>query len=313
MTIEVLGLARGRIEPWIEPIAAHCRLSLVTPADDLDAALAGIGDPVRAIVTSGGMRVDRALLDRLPALGIVTVTGVGYDHVDVAACKSRGIFVCNAPGTTTACVADMAIGLYLAVVRRIVAHDRFVREGRWLAGRAPLTRRASGRRLGIWGLGAIGRAVARRALAFDMDVHHYSRRPRSDVGYTAHPSLLDLAAAVDVLVCTVPANAESIGAVNTAVLDALGRDGILVNVGRGTLVDEAALVRALVERRIAGAGLDVFVEEPCLPSAVVGLDNVVLGPHAAGSTHETWADVVGTILENVDLFVREGRVSTPVG
>ncbi len=312
MTIDVLGLARSRAEPWIEPLAARYRLHVAASADERDRALAAIGPEVRAIVSSGGMRVDEALLARLPHLGVVTVTGVGYDQIDVGACRARAIHVCNAPGTTTTCVADMAIGLYLAVTRRIVAHDRFVREGQWLQGRAPLSRRASGRTLGVWGLGAIGRAVARRAEAFDMTIHHHSRSPRPDVPYTAHASLLDLAAAADVLVCTVPANADSIGAVDATVLDALGRDGILINVGRGSVVDQPALVRALEEGRIAGAGLDVFVEEPCLPAALAALDNVVLGPHAAGSTHETWAAVVRTIATNLDRFVADGQVETPV-
>lgn len=312
MTIALLGTARSRSEPWIAGISRSYAVHLVTPADDLGTALAAAPGPLRGIIASGGMRVDQALLDRLPEAGIVSVTGVGYDHVDVAVCRARGIAVCHAPGTTSTCVADMAIGLYLAVVRRIAAHDRFVREGRWLEGRAPLTRRASGRKLGIWGLGAIGREVAKRALAFGMEVHHHSRRPRPDLPYAALPSLLDLARAVDVLICTVPSTPATAGRIDADVLTALGPEGVLINVARGNLVDEAALIEALRTGVIAGAGLDVLVEEPSLPVALAALDNVVLGPHAAGSTHETWEAVVTLIRQNLDGYFREGRVLTPV-
>jgi hydroxypyruvate reductase len=201
-------------------------------------------------------------------------------------------------------VADMAIGLYLAVCREIVRNDRFVRSGAWLAGRPALTRRASG--------STAGRAIAARATAFSMEVHYCTRRPHPDVPYRHHARLVDLAAVVDVLFCAVPATPDTIGAVDRDVLERLGPSGILVNVARGRLADERALVEALRTGAIAGAGLDVFADEPRVPEELAAAENVVLSPHAAGSTHETWDDVISAVRANLDLFFREGRFLTPV-
>jgi hydroxypyruvate reductase len=312
MAHDVLATAGRATDAWIDAIAQHHVVHRLTPQSDRAALLAEVAPKVRALVSGGGFTVDRALLESLPNLGLIAVTGAGYDRIDVVAAAARGVAVCNAPHATAVCVADMAMGLYLAVARRLAAGDRFVREGRWLEGRAPLVRRASGRRLGIWGLGYIGQVIARRAEGFDMEVHYHGRRERPDVPYRYQPSLLAMARAVDVLVCAVPATPETVGRVDAAVLEALGPRGILVNIARGAVVDEAALIQALRDGTIAGAGLDVFVQEPTRAEAFLDLDNVVLSPHTAGSTFETWDEVVRTILANLEAFFQDGRVLTPI-
>lgn len=307
---EILATARTASEHWMGPLGDHYRVHRLAAGDDPAPVLARAG-PLRAMVSGGGFTVDAAFLDRLPDLGLIVVTGAGYDRIDMDAAAARGIGVCNAPGATDDCVADMAMGLYLAAGRGIARNDRFVREGRWLSEKTALARRVSRRAAGIWGLGGIGRAIARRAEGFAMDVHYTTRQPR-DVPYTHHARLVDLAAACDVLFCAVPMTAQTAGAVDRAVLEALGPGGILVNVARGGVVNEPALVAALREGVIAGAGLDVFVEEPQVPADLIAMDTVVLSPHCAGWTHETWDDVMATVRANIDLYLAEGRYLTPV-
>jgi lactate dehydrogenase-like 2-hydroxyacid dehydrogenase len=310
--IDILGTAGTERDPWVGPVGKRYTLHTATPSTDLGPLLDRVGGLVRGIVSGGGFLVGADLIERLPQLGVIAVTGAGYDRIDMTAARARGIQVCNAPTATHACVADMAMGLYLAVARRIVFNDRHVRDGRWLQGRPPATHRASGRRLGIWGLGGIGREIARRAEAFRMPIHYHNRHPAQGLPYVYEPSLAALAGAVDVLVCAVPATGETEAAVDALVLSRLGPDGILINVARGSVVDQPALVAALVERRIGGAGLDVLKGEPQVPEALIGLDNVVLSPHTAGATIETWEDVTREVLANLDAFFTTGRVLTPV-
>lgn len=309
---EVLASGRTTCEHWMDRLGEHFSLHRIGADADPSPVLSRAGPTVRALASGGGFRVDEAILGRLPNLGIIVVTGAGFDHIDVAAVRARGIGLCNARGATDACVADMAMGLYLAVCREIVENDRFLRSGAWLSGRPRLARRASGRTAGIWGLGGIGRAIAARAVGFSMAVHYCTRHPRPDVPHRYHARLADLAAAVDVLFCAVPATPETTGVVDGTVLERLGPSGIIVNVGRGRVVNEPDLVAALKAGTIAGAGLDVFADEPCAPVELALLENVVLTPHVAGSTHETWDDVVATLRANIDLFLREGRYLTPV-
>jgi lactate dehydrogenase-like 2-hydroxyacid dehydrogenase len=308
----ILVSGRTTSEHWMDPLGEHFSLHRIGGDADPAPVLAEAGPAVRALVAGGGFRIGEAIMDSLPNLGIIVVTGAGFDQIDLAAANARGIGVCNAPGATNACVADMAMGLYLAVCREIVRNDRFVRSGEWLETRPRLTRRASGRTAGIWGFGGIGRAIAERATGFAMEVHYCARRPRADVPYRFHERLADLASEVDVLFCAVPATPETVGAVDAAVLERLGPEGILVNVARGKVADEPALVAALQAGTIAGAGLDVFAEEPQVPPELLALDNVVLTPHAAGSTHETWGDVIENARANIEVFLRDGRFLTPV-
>ena len=251
------------------------------------AAFARAAPRIRAIAASGESRVTRELLAQLPALEIISVFGVGYDGIDVAAARERGIHVTHTPNVLNDEVADLAIGLMLAVARRIPQADRYVRDGKWAAGPAPLARKVSGARLGIVGLGRIGNAIAQRAAAFDMSIAYTARSAKTDAPYRYLPSAATLAAEVDFLVVITPGGAGTRKLIDAKVLAALGPQGYLVNVARGSVVDEKALVDALQKGRIAGAGLDVFEDEPNVPAELLALDNVVLTPHIGSATWQT--------------------------
>jgi hydroxypyruvate reductase len=250
-------------------------------------AFAAAAQRIRAIAGSGESKVSRELIAQLPKLEVISVFGVGYDGVDVAAARERGIAVTNTPEVLNDEVADLAIGLAIAVARRIPQADRYVREGKWPGGPMPLARKLSGSRLGIVGLGRIGNAIARRAEAFGMTIAYTSRNARPESPYRYLPSAEALAAEVDFLVVITPGGAGTRKLIDAKVLKALGKDGYLINVARGSVVDEAALIEALQNGTIAGAGLDVFENEPNVPAALAALDNVVLTPHVGSATWET--------------------------
>lgn len=268
-------------------------------ADDPEALLAAHGPEVRAVATGGQLGIANELMDRLPALEIVAINGVGFDKVDLDHARARGVRVTNTPDVLTDDVADLAIGLALAWSRRLVEADRHVREGRWEQGDLPLARRFSGQRFGIVGLGRIGKAIARRLAAFEGQVA-YTGRSAQPVSYTFHPTPAALAAASDVLIVAAAASPETRRMIDRAVLDALGPEGILVNVARGSLVDEAALIAALQEGRLGGAALDVFEDEPRVPEALRTLPNVVLAPHVGSATIETRRAMANLVLTNLD-------------
>ena len=251
-------------------------------------------DRVRALVGGGAMRVDAALLDRLPALEIVAVHGVGHDGIDAAALSERGIALAITADVLTDDVADLAIGLWLAVERAIAANDRAVRDGGWTV---PLARRASGRRIGIYGLGAIGRAIAARAAPFAGELL-YTARSAKAVPWRFVADLPMLAAESDVLFLAAASGPDNAGAVDASVLAAVGPAGVLVNVARGGLVDEAALAAALAAGTIAGAGLDVFAHEPVVPPALARA-NVVLSPHQGSATIEARAAMAAAVAANL--------------
>ncbi|WP_054019444.1 2-hydroxyacid dehydrogenase [Piscinibacter sakaiensis] len=286
----------------------------LAPADPAarEALLAARGGAFQALVTSAAFGVDDGLLARLPALQVVSSFGVGLDRIDRAAAARRGVVVGYTPDVLNDCVADQAFGLLLAVARRLPAADRYVRAGRWdgppSAGRFPLGRRVSGAKLGIVGLGRIGRTIARRAGGFDMAVRYHSRRAVPDVPWQHEPSLRALAAWCDFLVVITAGGAETRHLIDAAVLDALGPQGFLVNVARGSVVDEAALVQALADGRIAGAGLDVFEHEPQVPEALRAMDHVVLAPHTASATIETRRAMGERVADNLDAWFRERRL-----
>ncbi|CAM3714057.1 2-hydroxyacid dehydrogenase [Nocardioides zeicaulis] len=278
-------------------------------------ALADLDDPagVEVAVVGGGAAVGAAEMDALPDLRAVVNFGVGYDNVDVAEAARRGIVVSNTPDVLTDAVADLAVLLVLDVLRRASAADRFVRSGAWARGeRMPLARDVRGAVVGVLGLGRIGSAAAARLEAFGAEVHYHSRRPR-DVAWTHHVSPVDLARASDVLLVLVPGGDGTRHLVDAEVLDALGADGFLVNVARGSVVDEDALVAALEDGRIAGAGLDVFADEPHVPAALLRRDDVVLLPHVGSATTGTREAMGRLVLDNVDAFLERGELVTPVG
>lgn len=251
-------------------------------------AFAHVAGSIRAVVGGGESKVTRALMDQLPALEMISIFGVGYDGVDVAAAIERSIPVTHTPSVLNDEVADLAIGLMLSVARRIPQADQYVRTGRWAReGAMPLARKVSGARLGIVGLGRIGQAIADRAAAFGMSIAYTARNAKPDVAYTFYPTAQALAAQVDFLVVITPGGAGTRHMINADVLKALGSEGYLINVARGSVVDEAALIDALQNGVIAGAGLDVFEKEPHVPEAFWSMDNVVLAPHIGSGTRQT--------------------------
>jgi lactate dehydrogenase-like 2-hydroxyacid dehydrogenase len=269
------------------------------------------GDPVpgiRAVVGGGTAKLDAALLDRLPDLEIVAIHGIGHDGIDLAALRVRGIRLTLTPDVLTEDVADLAIALMLAVQRRVAANDALVRAGGWSA---PLGRRASGRRIGIFGLGRIGHAIALRAAPFAGELL-YSARSEKPVPWRFVPDIAALAEASDVLILAAPGGAATGKIVDAAVLDRLGPGGVLVNIARGSLVDEAALVTALAEDRIAGAGLDVFAEEPEVPAALKAMPQVVLAPHQGSATEEGRAEMRELVLANLDAHFAGRPLMTPL-
>ena len=277
-------------------------------------ALADLEDPAGVVVAvvGGGAAVGAAEMDALPDLAAIANFGVGYDNVDVAEATRRGIVVSNTPDVLTDAVADLAVFLVIDVLRGITAADRFVRSGAWGRGeRVPLTRDVRGSVVGVLGLGRIGTAAAERLEVFGAEVHYHSRSPK-DVVWTYHATPTALAAASDVLLVLTPGGAGTDRLVDAAVLDALGPDGHLVNVARGSVVDEDALVAALEAGRIAGAGLDVFADEPHVPAALLEREDVVLLPHVGSATTQTREAMGRLVLDNVDAFLARGELVTPV-
>ena len=260
--------------------------------------LADVGPRIRGVVTGGAKGISNALMDQLPALQIVAISGIGTDAVDLRHAAARGIDVTTTPGVLTADVADLAMGLIISTLRRLGEGERLVRDGQWGTLNLPLARRVSGAALGIIGLGQVGKAIARRAAAFDMDIAYNGRHEQPDSGYRFEADLVALARSVDVLVVAASADGGQV-LVTAEVLDALGPQGYLINVARGKLVDEQALVEALREHRIAGAGLDVFVDEPYVPPALCALDQVSLQPHRGSATLQTRLEMGRIVLRNL--------------
>ena len=283
--IDVLTAAR-LWPPMMEALHGAFRVHDRTHQGD-PAAFAAIAPRIRAIAASGESKVPRELIAQMPALEIISVFGVGYDGVDVAAARERGIAVTHTPNVLNDEVADLAMALVLAVSRRLVEADRYVRSGAWANGPMPLARKVSGARMGIVGLGRIGMAIARRAEAFGMSIAYTSRNAKADTAYPYYPSAEAIAREVDFLVVITPGGAATRKLIDAKVLAALGKTGYLVNVARGSVVDEQALVQALREGTIAGAGLDVFENEPNVPAELLALDNVVLTPHVGSATWQT--------------------------
>ena len=271
-------------------------------AADKPALLKKIADSCRAVATSGGHGIQADVIKALPNLKIVSSFGVGYDTTDTTACKAAGIKVTNTPDVLTDCVADTTWALILATVRRTAFNDRFVREGKWLKGNAPLTDKVWGEKIGIIGLGRIGKAIARRAEGFGMQIAYHGRHKQNDVTYAYCATPADLARNVKVLVIVTPGGKDTEKIVDAAVLEALGPKGYLINISRGSTVDEPALVKALAENKIAGAGLDVFVDEPKVPDQLLKLDNVVLQPHVGSGTHHTRAAMGQLVVDNLAAF-----------
>ena len=302
----VSPLFRPTMERLEQLFAAH----RLWEASDRAALLAQLGPHCEAI--AAGHSVPATLMQALPKLKIVAVFGVGYDGVDVGYARQHGIRVTNTPGVLSDEVADLAVGLLIAVRRRIVAADRFVRTGGWLKGAFPLNDKVSGSRVGILGLGRIGKVLARRLAAFDCEIHYCGRQPQPDQPHRYHADLVGMARAVDNLIAVLPGGTATRGLVSRQVLEALGLKGVFVNVGRGSSVDEAALVELLVAGGLGGAGLDVFADEPRVPQPLLALDNVVLQPHQASATFATRQAMGDLMVDNLVAHFASRPLLTPV-
>ena len=311
VTPEVLAIA-----PVYGPAQARLQSTykthLLWKADNRDALISEVAPRIDVVVTSGGgAGIKRPLMEQLPQLKLISCFSVGLDSVDLVAARERGVAVTNTPDVLTDDVADLAIGLMLATARRIAAADRFVRAGQWLQGPFPLTSKVSGKRLGIVGMGRIGQAIARRADAFDMEIAWHGPAAK-DLPYRFESQLIELARSVDFLVAACPGGAATSGLISRDVLSTLGPKGVFINISRGSVVDEAAMVELLTSGQLGGAGLDVFVDEPRVPAALFALDNVVLQPHQASATDETRGAMAQLVLDNIAAYAAGKPLLTPV-
>lgn len=292
-------------------LGQHFAVHYAPSAPERAQAVASMGARFHAVLTVGAVGLTAAEIDAMPQLGWIGSLGAGYENVDVHHAKARGIAVSNGAGTNDHCVADHAFGLVIAAVRGLVRLDRWTREGVW-RNDIPLPPNVSGKRLGILGLGTIGQKIARRGEAFDMPVGYHNRQPKADVGYAYFDSVLALAQWADVLMVATPGGAGTRHLVNAQVLDALGPQGYVVNIARGSVVDTAALAVALREGRLAGAGLDVYESEPLPPAELLDSDAVVLSPHVAGWSPEAVQATVDLFLANAQRHFAGQPLVTPL-
>jgi lactate dehydrogenase-like 2-hydroxyacid dehydrogenase len=309
MEIVLVGPAKPVIAKGFADLTVH-RLSAATDQD----AFVADHSAIRAIACSVTTELIRgSLMASFPKLEIVASFGVGYDHIDVKWAAAHNVVVTNTPNVLTEEVADTAIGLLLCTVREFPQAERFVRAGKWLHHGYPLSQATlRNRTVGMVGMGAIGQAIARRLEAFGVPVVYHTRRPRPDLAYRYYPSLIDMARAVNTLMVIVPGGPATQNMINTEVLDALGGDGILINMARGSVVDEPGLVKALKDRRIMAAGLDVYVNEPEVPQALITMDNVVLFPHLGSASVFTREMMDQLVVDNILAWAAGKAPLTPV-
>jgi len=277
-----------------------------------DLWLAEWGPRIRAIAAAGHIRADEAYMRRFPSLEIISSFGVGYDHIDAKAAARLGIIVTNTPGVLDDEVADTALGLMLMAVRQLPQAERYLRAGNWPKGAYPLTASLRDRTVGIIGLGRIGKAIATRVSAFGLDVVYHGRNPQAGVGYRYYPSLVEMAKVSDILIVVAPGGPSTRHIVNAEVLEALGPDGVLVNVARGSLVDEKALIEALRTGKILAAGLDVYDNEPNVPAELMALPNAVLLPHVGSASVKTRQAMAECVAENILAWADGKPPLTPV-
>ena len=294
-------------------LASRVNLHRLWLETDRESALARLAPDIRVIVaTNHTAKIDAALMARLPKLELVSSFGVGYDHIDAQWAGEHGVIVTHTPGVLDAEVADIAMALTLAAVRRLPQAERYLREGNWEKAPYPLTASLRGRTMGILGLGRIGREIAKRAVAFGLAVVYHGRKPQDDAPYLYYPTLEGMAKASDILMVAAPGGPATRKLVNREILQALGPDGVLVNISRGSLVDEAALIEALASRTILAAGLDVFENEPHVPAALIALDNAVLLPHVGSASIATRLAMANLVVDNVFSWIDGKGPITPV-
>ena len=310
MQILQIGRLSNDVNAHLEREYGACALWQQTQSDEF---LQQFGANFELVVTSAAYGLTAAHMAMLPNLRAVCSFGVGYDSIDVVALHARGVVLSNTPDVLTDCVADLAMGMLIDVSRGISAGDRYARAGLWGSKqRFGMGTRVTGKKLGILGLGRIGLAIAERAQGFKMDIGYHNRKPVADTAQTYFDSVVALAQWADYLVVACPGGAATEHLVNAKVLQALGEQGFLINIARGSVVDEAALVAALEAGQLAGAALDVFEHEPAIPAALLQNERVVLTPHIGSATRETRLDMDELLLQNVAAFVNEGRLLTAV-
>lgn len=306
--VVLFGPAKPTIVNGLE---TACTVHLAVDAADTDAFIARHSQ-VRAIACTQ-VQMSARLLGRFPKLEIVSSFGVGYDNIDVSYAAARGIVVTNTPDVLTDEVADTALGLLLCTVRELPQADRHVRAGRWATQGFPLSKATlRNRTVGMVGMGAIGQAIARRLDAFGVPVVYHARKPRPGLAYRHYPHLIAMARDVDTLLIIVPGGAATANMIDAEVLDALGPDGIVINMARGSVLDEPALIKALEDKRILAAGLDVYVAEPEVPQALMAMDNVVLLPHVGSASVHTRQKMDRLVADNILAWAAGKPPLTPV-
>ncbi len=306
----LIGGATPRTMDALEKI---CTVHRGSEIDDWDQFLDRHADAIQAVATNGHDGLPSEIMARLPNLKVISCYGVGYDAIDAKTAASRGIIVTHTPNVLNNDVANTAIMLLLAVSRRLVRDDAYVRAGKWSGfGSAPLTQSIEGKPVGILGMGRIGETIARKLKAFDCDISYHSRSAKPHLPYTYYDKLADMAKAVDYLIAITPGGSETRHIVNREVIDALGPQGTLINIARGSVVDEPELVKALSDGRLGAAGLDVFEYEPDVPKQLFTMDNVVLLPHVGSATEETRQAMGDLMVENIVRYFTEGKVTSPV-
>jgi lactate dehydrogenase-like 2-hydroxyacid dehydrogenase len=307
----LVGVPKKLIVERLEPLVA---LHVLEQAKDADALLAAVGQRVRAAAVTGAPALlTGAMMACLPRLELVASFGVGYDNIDTTYAAGHGITVTNTPDVLTEEVADTALGLLLCTVREFPQAERYLRAGKWMEAQYPLTKATlRDRTVGIVGLGRIGKAIARRLDAFLVTVVYHSRTAQPDVPYRHYAKLVDMARDVDTLILITPGGPGTRNLVNAEILGALGPDGIVINMSRGTVVDDAAMIKALKDRRIYSAGLDVFLDEPEVPKEYLEMDHIVLFPHLGSATVHTRAQMEQLVVDNVAAWVAGRAPLTPV-
>ena len=307
----LVGVAKKII---VEGLKAAFTVHVLKEAKDAEALIAEVGPRIRgAAVTGAPDKMDGAMMARCPRLETVASFGVGYDNIDVNYAAAHGITVTNTPDVLTEEVADTTLGLLLCTVREFPKAAQFLREGKWLQGQYPLTKTTLRERtVGMVGMGRIGKAIARRLDGFQVPVVYHSRRPADGVSYRHYPKLVDMARDVDTLIVITPGGAETKHIINAQVLDALGPNGIVINMARGTVIDDEALIKALKEKKIYSAGLDVFLKEPEVPKEYLAMDNIVLFPHLGSSTVYTRRKMEQLVVDNLLAWAAGKPPLTPV-
>src|ERR1700719_3605349 len=304
----------GPLKPVVvKGLYAICTVQKVAEAKDQNAFIAAHSH-VRAIACSDtACKIPGDLMERFPNHQLVSSFGVGYDHMDVKWAAAHNVVLTNTPDVLTEEVADTALGLLLCTVREFPQAERYLRAGKWLERNYPLTKATlRNRTVGMVGMGAIGQAIARRLAAFGVPVVYHTRKPRRDVNYLHCPSLIEMARAVDILMVIVPGGPGTQNLINAEVLEALGPNGILINMARGSVVDEPALIKALAEKRVMAAGLDVFAKEPEVPQELIAMDNVVLFPHVGSASVYTRDRMDQLVVDNIAAWATGNPPLTPV-